>query len=133
LVASNCEEGKNCTKTALTQIDKVDILLVVDDSPSMSGKREDLKRELPHLLNAIVTGEGEDMSFPPASSVHVAVTTSNMGADETDSIQGCEGLGKDGVFVKPGESGVSCDTSYPGYLAFEGGPAAVATVDSVSW
>jgi hypothetical protein len=132
LVASNCKEDGNCTSSALTMIDKVDILLVVDDSASMAGKREELKQELPRLLNAIVSGEGEDMKFPPASSVHVAVTTSNMGAGSAVLLESCDGLGNDGVFVKPGETGVSCDVSYPGYLAFEGGPATIATVDSVS-
>ena len=103
LVASNCEKGEHCT-SALTKIDKVDILLVVDDSASMAGKREELKQQLPRLLNAIVSGEGEEQSFPPASSVHVAVTTSNMGVGGA-LIPSCEGVGNDGVFVKPGETG----------------------------
>jgi hypothetical protein len=133
LVAANCDEGKNCTKSAqpLTQIDKVDILLVVDNSGSISGKQKELKRELPRLLNAIVTGKGEDLTFPPASSVHVAVTTSDMGIGGAEDL-GCWGLGDDGVFVKPDEASVSCDVMHPGYLTFEGGPASIATVDSVS-
>jgi hypothetical protein len=133
LVASNCKGAKDCTKTAqpLRKIDKVDILLVVDDSVSMTDKRAALKMQLPRLLTAITTGADGDMSFPPAASVHVAVATTDMGAHQ-DHIMGCQGAGDDGVFITPGEAGVTCDLSYPGYLAYDGGPAAIATVDSVS-
>jgi hypothetical protein len=135
LVAKNdCHNAKTCSGTAqpLRQIDKVDILLVVDNSDSMVSKAAQLKMELPRLLNAIVSGQAEDMTFPPASSVHVAVTTSDMGIGSVQGIDGCSGVGNDGLFIEPGKTGVTCDTHYPGYLAFEGGPAALATVDSVS-
>jgi hypothetical protein len=134
LVASNCPGAKDCKATSqpLSEIDTVDILLVVDNSPSMSGKIQELKKELPRLLNAIVTGESEDFKFPRAQSVHVAVATSDMGANGTEGISNCSGLGNDGLFVQPGKAGVSCETMYPSYFAFEGGPAATATVDSVS-
>jgi hypothetical protein len=50
----------------------------------------------------------------------------------TSYLAGCAGYGRDGKFVKPTEFGVTCDVDYPGFLAFEGGPAPIATVDTVS-
>jgi hypothetical protein len=134
MVASNCEKTHSCEQVQepLQKIDSVDILLVVDTSGSVSEEGEELRAELPRLLNAIVNGSDEDGSFPPVSSVHVAVATSDMGADQLDSIDQCQGLGDDGVFVRPGQNELSCDVSYPGYLAYDGEAAAIATVDTVS-
>jgi hypothetical protein len=135
LVASNCDEDESCAQEeqALEQIDEVDILLVVDSSGSILAESEALKAQLPRMLNAIVTGSDEDASFPPASSVHVAVATSDMGALNVHGIDKCSTSGgDDGVFLKPGLVGVTCDVDYPGYLAYDGESAALATVDTVS-
>jgi hypothetical protein len=131
LVASNCDKGDNCVSREALKIDAVDILLVVDDSASTVPMNTRLKSELPSLLNAITSGDAEDSKFPPAKSVHVAVTTTDLGAGEDTNIAGCNGWGRDGTFVKPDEYGLTCEVDYPGFLAFEAGPAAVATVDSV--
>lgn len=131
LVASNCAKGEECVSKAALKIDAVDILLVIDNSASTAFLGKRLKDELPRLLNAVTHGEGEDEKFPPAKSVHIAVATPDMGAGENSSFFGCDGWGRDGKFVKPNEFGLTCDVQYPGYLAFEGGPASVATVDSV--
>lgn len=135
LVGSNCMQTDSCVEEQeqpLERIESVDILLVVDSSGSIAEESEALKAELPRMLNAIVTGSAEDTSFPPASSVHVAVVTSDMGSGGAEGIDRCFGLGDDGVFVTPGEAGVTCDVAYPGYLAYDGGPAAIATVETVS-
>jgi hypothetical protein len=118
--------GQGCLQSAALKIDAVDILLVIDDSSSVATKVEQLKNELPHLLSAITTGEGDAGSFPPAKSVHVAVTTTDMGGPAVNS-GFCSGLGRDGRFVQPGDLGVSCNISYPGYLAYAAeGSASVA-------
>ncbi|HKP61555.1 MAG TPA: hypothetical protein VJV78_32720 [Polyangiales bacterium] len=133
LVASNCDDPEGCSGQAL-KLDAVDILLVVDDSGSIASSVKALKQQLPRLLNAITSGEGEGTSFPPAQSVHVAVTTTDMGIGERDdpTSLGCDVAGQDGVFIKPGERKLSCEVQHPSYLSFDGGPAAVATVESVS-
>jgi hypothetical protein len=131
LVASNCDKGDKCVTHEALKIDAVDILLVIDDSASTAAINAKLKTELPNLLNAITSGDSDDGKFPPAKSVHVAVTTTDLGAGESSTLSGCEGWGRDGTFVKPDEFGLTCEAHYPGFLAFEGGPAAVATVDSV--
>lgn len=133
-VASNCEADKSCVESkqnALAQIDKVDILVVIDSSGSINEEAESLKAELPRMMNAMINGSDEDTSFPPASSVHVAVVTSDLGAGG-ENLSGCEGVGDDGIFLRPGEVGVTCDVDYPGFLAYEGGSAPIATVNTVS-
>lgn len=134
LIASNCDDPDNDCKAMpqpLEKIDAVDIMLVVDNSSSITPKVEKLKEQLPRMMNAIVNGGEGDSSFPPAASVHVAVASTDMGAQAPD-IMGCEGLGDDGVFARPGLADLSCEKSYPGYLAFDGDGAAVATVDTVA-
>jgi hypothetical protein len=131
LVASNCDKQAGCVSREALKIDAVDILLVIDDSPSIAGVNRQLKEQLPRMLNAITTGDDEDISFPPAKSVHVAVTTTDLGAGEGTNIASCSAWGRDGTFVKPDEFGLTCEVDYPGYLAFEGGPAPIATVDTV--
>jgi len=131
LVASNCDQSGGCVKQEALRIDAVDILLVIDDSPSIAHKTAQLKAELPRMLTAITTGEDGTASFPPARSVHVAVTTADMGGAPDEPHPVCVGGGQDGVFVRPGDVGVTCDVSYPGYLAYEGGPAALSAVESV--
>lgn len=133
VVGDDCGED-GCAKTTaqLTRIETVDVLLVVDSSTSITPKTELLKAELPRMMNAMLSGEDGDTSFPPAKSVHVAVTTSDLGSGY-DMTPQCQGLGDDGLFLAPGEAGITCDdVSYPGYLAYDGGPAALATADSVS-
>ena len=131
-VASNCDDPDGClaTQQPLERIDAVDILLVVDNSSS--AHLDAFKRELPRLVNALVNGGEEDARFPAAASVHVAVATSDMGLPGIEGIHQCYGLGDDGIFIKPAEGELSCEVSHPGYLAFDGGPAPVATVENVS-
>lgn len=133
-IASNCDDPDNdCMSKPqpLEKIEAVDIMLVIDNSSSIAPKVEKLKEQLPRMLNAIVNGGEGAPSFPPASSVHVAVASTDMGAQQPD-IRDCAGLGDDGVFIRPGMAELSCEKSYPGYLAFDGGEAAVATVDTVA-
>jgi hypothetical protein len=134
VVASNCDQEGSCVpeEQALERIEEVDILLVIDSSGSIEGESEALKAQLPRMLNAIVTGSDQDTSFPPASSVHVAVATSDMGLVGIQGIEKCEGAGDDGIFLQPGVAGVTCDVDYPGFLAYDGAAAAIATVDTVS-
>src|SRR4051794_22828207 len=85
LVASNCDKPAGCAREAL-KIDAVDILLVIDDSASTQAMNARLKRELPRLLNAITSGDADGVQFPPAKSVHVAVTTTDLGAGDESTI-----------------------------------------------
>jgi len=130
LVASNCDEPAGCTQQAL-HLDSVDVLLVVDDSASIAPRVAQLKEQLPRMMQALTTGSDGETNFPPAKSVHVAVTTTDMGAG-AEYPPSCTALGRDGVFVRPGEVGVTCPVSYPGYLSYEGGAAPLSVVESAA-
>ena len=62
-------------------VDKVDILLVVDDSSSMANFQNE---QLPRLVNAFLSGSDPEVGeLPDVDSVHVAVVSTNLGvADE---------------------------------------------------
>ncbi|MDH5676362.1 MAG: hypothetical protein OEZ06_29860 [Myxococcales bacterium] len=133
LVASNCMSEGGCLRAELRAIDKVDILLVIDDSLSLVEEYDALRRELPRLLNSITKGQAEDTDFPPVASVHVAVVTSDMGiGPEAPLYTGCSPEGDDGLFVKAGEHELTCETEYSAFLEYSGGGAALATADTVS-
>src|SRR5262245_30993842 len=58
-------------------VDKVDILLVVDDSASMADFQ---RAELPRLVQAFVSGQDPEVGeLPEITNVHVAVTTTDLG------------------------------------------------------
>jgi hypothetical protein len=130
LVASNCSQPEGCTKQAL-HLDSVDVLLVIDDSASIIGRAAQLKQQLPRMMEALTTGSDGDTRFPPAKSVHVAVTTTDMGVGDMPN-PGCTSLGQDGLFVRPAEVGVTCDVAYPGYLSYEGGAAPLSVAESAA-
>ena len=85
----------------------VDILFVVDDSPSMADKQANLAKNFPRFTDELSKIEG---GLP---NVHIGVVTSDMGtrgADDaapgpgigTIGMGGCSGNGKDGVLQPRG-------------------------------
>jgi hypothetical protein len=86
----------------------IDILFVVDDSPSMLDKQTNLKANFPNFINVLNTIEG---GLP---NVHLGVVTSDMGTKGADDAQpgpsigtgagACSGSGKSGnlqTFMTP--------------------------------
>jgi hypothetical protein len=80
---------------------KVDILFVIDDSPSMLDKQTNLKANFPNFINVLNTIQG---GLP---DVHIGVVTSDLGSSGADGVtapgiggsaQGsCNGTGKNGA------------------------------------
>ncbi|MDD9945430.1 MAG: hypothetical protein OXU20_30580 [Myxococcales bacterium] len=93
-------------------IDKLDLLLVVDDSFSMQEEQEALRRELPALIRTLATGVRRDGStFPPAKDLHLAVVSTDMGLPRVNGIMRCDGLGDDGRMIdQPRTSDERCQT-----------------------
>lgn len=87
-----------CRETGeVDAIDKLDLLLVVDDSNSMREEQEALRRELPALVRTVASGVRRDGStFPPARDLHLAVVSTDLGVPGVEGVHGCEGLGDDG-------------------------------------
>jgi hypothetical protein len=107
---------------AVTNIDKVDMLFMVDNSDSMGDKQAKLRDQFPHLITVMTTGVRDTdptHNFPPAKDLHLGVVTSDMGLPGVDGISNCSGLGDDGVLQhKPSAAVQGCQASYPPFLSF---------------
>ena len=77
------------TETAKVN-NELDLLFVIDDSPSMASMQQKLLAQLPTFLQVL---QNLPMGLP---SLHVAVISSDMGAHSDSSI-GCTELGDDGA------------------------------------
>src|SRR5689334_5874803 len=71
---------------AVTNIDKVDLLFMVDNSGSMAQEQESLSKEFPKLIKVLTTGDrnqdGDNMDetdFAPAKDLHLGVVSSDLG------------------------------------------------------
>lgn len=145
-VAGHCTEGSECVQAQLQlkSVDKLDILVVVDNSASAHNELELFKSELPRMLSAFVNGNDPDAGqFPPVQSVNLAVLTSDMGLGALDALParwhsavplwGCNENGDDGRFNIYSEEDIQhCDPTRPAFLSFRGGSATVSAIDSVA-
>ena len=96
---------------------EVDILLMIDNSGSMTEEQASLAAEIPRMIRVLTSGSNPDtgLSFAP-SSVRVGVISSDMG---TGSEGACfSTFGDDGVLVRDGGTGASCMEAYPQWLDF---------------
>ncbi|MEM8608567.1 MAG: hypothetical protein AAGF92_15800 [Myxococcota bacterium] len=64
----------------------LDVLFIIDDSPSMADEQDKLAEQVPRLVNLLLTGgidtDGVSMpvgEFPAVESLHVAVVTPDLG------------------------------------------------------
>ncbi|MGD8862390.1 MAG: hypothetical protein PVI30_20430 [Myxococcales bacterium] len=107
---------------AVTNIDKVDLLFMVDNSGSMREEQEALRREFPKLIQVLTTGDrdGDGVNdFPPAKDLHLGVVSSDMGLVGIQGIPGCEGLGDDGILNNtPSAEVAGCQASYPPFISY---------------
>jgi hypothetical protein len=112
---------------AVTNVDFVDILFVVDNSGSMRQEQAALRDQFPKLINTMTQGMKSDgMQFPPVKDMHLGVVSTDMGlVGIRNNYPGCntqrhyEG-GDDGVLQHKGMPGVSgCKADYPAFLAYE--------------
>jgi hypothetical protein len=112
---------------AVTNIDKVDMLFMVDNSNSMKEEQEALRTQFAHLISVLATGDKGDGSppFPPAKDLHLGVVSSDMGLLGVDDVDNCSGFGDDGILQHdPHPEAINgCQASYPSYLSY------VATVN----
>jgi hypothetical protein len=81
-------------KVQVKNVDKVDLLFMVDNSNSMAQEQGALRAQFPKLIRTLATGvrPGKD-PFPPVKDLHVGIVSSDMG------VPGVTGLG------------TSCDTN----------------------
>ncbi len=107
----------------------VDLLLMVDNSGSMSEEQASLATELPRLVRVLSTGDrtGDGVTsddFPAVVSLHVGVVTTDMGVANfvvptcTRSPQ----FGDDGLLRTAGNAAIAgCIAVYPKFLEYQPG------------
>jgi hypothetical protein len=115
-------------KVAVTNVDFVDLLFVVDNSGSMRQEQGSLKAQFPKLITTLTTGrKSNGDSFPPVKDMHLGVVSTDMGlAGIANNFPGCNTQrhingGDDGVLLHPGNTGTGCAAMYPQWLSFTQG------------
>ncbi len=70
------------TPLRVTKVDKVDLLIVVDNSSSMKDKQAELGRRIPELISALTTPSVDPKTGRTTSvaDIHVGVITSSLGS-----------------------------------------------------
>ncbi|MCG8555603.1 MAG: VWA domain-containing protein [Proteobacteria bacterium] len=118
----------------VVNVDKVDILFMVDNSGSMKEEQANLAKEFPKLVQVLTSGylsgmpTGAPQDFPPVPNLHLGVVSSDMGLVGVPNIPSCGSsvmrpFGDDGVLIqdtrdpamKPG-----CQMAYPpGWIQYQ--------------
>lgn len=124
----------NAVDVAITveRIDKVDLLLVIDDSGSMEEEQSKLQSEIPRLIQVLASGEPPEgsgiASFPAVEDLRVGVVSTDMGLGIANDPNGygcsADPFGKDGLLLR----GSVIAGGAPPYLQFDGSdPGGFAT------
>ena len=110
-------------KVAVNNVDKVDLLFMVDNSNSMAQEQESLKAQFPKLITVLTSGErmpGDPNPFPPAKDLHVGVVSSDMGIPGVNfgANANCLPDGGDDGKLQHAPHGAGCDAAYPTFLSY---------------
>jgi hypothetical protein len=127
-VGSGCE-GQDCCDAPNSVLD---VVLLVDNSNSMSEEQALLAEQLPRMARVFATGDLDgdgEQDFPALSSVRIGVVTSDMGTAGY-SIMTCDDalFGDDGMLRDLGNPEIAgCEASYPAFaeLTSDAGPGAI--------
>jgi len=105
--------------------DKVDLLVMVDNSNSMREEQANLTANMPDLIRTLTEPPDEDgdgaPDWQPVSSLHIGVVSSDMGTSGYP-VTTCDNAerGDDGVLQNlPTASVAECDATYPAFLTFD--------------
>lgn len=87
-----CTLAGSAGRLEVTPVESVDLLFMIDDSGSMREEQEKLRRELPRMVTALLTGDLDqdgERDGPNVSSLRVGIVTSDMGVGGVSGIPGC--------------------------------------------
>ncbi len=98
-------------------IEKVDLLIMMDNSNSMDVEQRSIAREIPSLIRILTTGDLDgdtSQDFPPVTDLNVGIITSDMGVGD-NAISSCDvPEGDDGILRSNGNVSLDgCQASYP--------------------
>src|SRR5205085_10535231 len=76
--------GITVSRIRVSKVDKVDLLIVVDNSISMADKQSELGRRMPELIASLTQTDPKTMK-PYVIDIHVGVITSSLGSHGTSA------------------------------------------------
>jgi len=118
----------------IKNVDKVDLLFVVDNSNSMAGEQASLREQFPNVIKVLTTGKrsaDDPNPFPPVKDLHVGVVSSDMGVPgvpDFDNGKCRSDGGDDGRLQNTGRL-PGCDAQYPQWLSYTKDPSATTISD----
>jgi hypothetical protein len=131
------------TKLRVSNLDKVDLLLMIDNSQSMGDKFTELGRRMPELIKALAAPDVDPVTMKPktkpVADLHVGIITSSLGGHGTSVCKGGGQLNDNGhLLPRVGAKGTENGTA--GYVVDSVGgapqqtacPAPVAA-SALSW
>jgi len=127
-VGTACE-GEDCCDAANGELD---LLLVVDNSNSMSEEQALLQDQLARIAEVLASGDRDGdgvQDFPALASVHVGVISGDLGAGSSAYVPTCAmGWGDDGVLIDaPRVPSGGCAASYDAFASYdESDPSSLA-------
>jgi hypothetical protein len=128
-VDPNVEITGGCGKL---EVRNLDLLFMVDDSGSMKEEQAALRRELPRMIERLTTGDIDgdgDGDLLPIEELHLGVVSSDLGLVGIRGIEGCDGLGDDGVLQHATSTELlECTGPYPAFLTYPSATYAAAPV-----
>lgn len=125
-----CLTSQVSHEVKLGNVDKVDLLFVVDNSNSMANKQQSLRMQLPNLVRVLTSGErfpGDPEPFTPLQDLHVGVVSTDMGVPGVEFAGGsCRADGGDDGKLQNIGRGPDCQASYPSFLSYTHDPGSSA-------
>jgi len=114
-----CATVASSLRLGVSRIGPVDLLIVVDDGPSMVEEQATLARELPQLIQLLTSGlrgSGEHGSHP-LRDLHVGIISADLGASATSpAVAGCSQSGDAAEFQQGG--GPGCEQGQPAFISY---------------
>jgi hypothetical protein len=96
-----CAVSELSQEFAVTRIDRLDVLFVIDNSPAMEPHRPLLDQELPQMITALVSGDFDptDAYVPtPVNDLHIGFVSTDLGDGIADGDrEGCSTQGDQGA------------------------------------
>jgi hypothetical protein len=110
-------------KVTVNNVDKVDLLFMVDNSNSMAEEQGALKAQFPKLISVLTSGNrfmGDPDPFPPVKDLHLGVVSSDMGIPGVNfgANTNCLPDGGDDGKMQHTPRGTGCDATYPTFLSY---------------
>ena len=119
--AKTCSLGGPCQYIDTRVVDRLDLLLVIDNSESMAEEQARLVEQLPNLMAALTNGKrspDDSRPFPPAKDVHIGIVSTDMGLPAVSGVDHCDENGGDDARLQHTPRARDCDEAYPDFLSY---------------